>query len=82
MINKYINDPSYFWKLTESVSGKKNMCISLPDHLKLKESMIKDKENIVNAFYRYFSSGGETHNCSNLRKQENVEAISCHTTQS
>jgi hypothetical protein len=81
MINENINDPSSFWKLTKSVSGQKTFT-SLPDYLKLNESIIKDKENIVNAFNKHFISGGETHNCSNLRKQENVEATSCYITQS
>lgn len=80
MINENIKDPSIFWKLTKLVSGQKNST-KIPDYLKLNESIIKDIDNIVNAFNHYFILAGVTHNYNNLREQRNLEVTSCCTTQ-
>lgn len=65
MINENLNDPTKFWKLTKSVSGLKSS-ISLPQYLKVKERIIKGKENIVNAFNSHFIAAGLTSEVSNL----------------
>ncbi len=57
MINKNLIDPTTFWKLTKSVSGRKSYT-SLPEYLKVKKRIIKGTANIINAFNSYLIAAG------------------------
>ncbi len=65
----------------KSVSGRKSYT-SLPEYLKVKERIIKGKENIVNAFNSHFIAAGLTSGISNLA-EHNIKGSDdlCHPTQ-
>ncbi len=55
LINNNMKVPFKFWKLTKSLVGS-NKSTDLPKALKLNQSIITDKVNIVNMFNSFFFS--------------------------